>query len=111
VARGNETVLKRVLSIDNHFYITVVTKFEILIGIPKLKEMDFLDSFEKLPFDDRSAEVAAEVYRKVKDAGRMISLRDLFIGSICLAYKLPLVTLDRDFETLKKLGLNLILIE
>jgi predicted nucleic acid-binding protein len=41
VARGNEDVLKRVHSIDNHFYITVVTEFEILIGIPKLKEMDF----------------------------------------------------------------------
>ncbi|MBO8182316.1 MAG: type II toxin-antitoxin system VapC family toxin [Archaeoglobus sp.] len=111
VARGNESVLKRVLSVDNHFYITAVTKFEILIGAPKLKEMDLLDSFEKLPFDDKSAEVAAEIYKKGKDVGRMMSLRDLFIGSICIAHKLPLVTLDKDFEPLKKLGLNLVLIE
>jgi predicted nucleic acid-binding protein len=110
VARGNKDVLKRVHSIDNHFYITVVTEFEILIGIPKLKEMDFLDSFEKLPID-RSAEAAAEVYRKVRDGGRMISPRDFLIGSICLAHKLPLATLDKDFKTLRKHGLKLILIE
>ncbi len=39
-----------------------------------------------------------------------MGVRDLFIGSICIAHKLPLVTLDRDFEVLRKFGLELILV-
>ena len=66
-------------------------------------------------FDEKSAEVAANVYRKIKKEGDIMGIRDLkfskfFIGSICIAYRLPLVTLDRDFEVLRKFGLKLVLV-
>ncbi|RLI75882.1 type II toxin-antitoxin system VapC family toxin [Archaeoglobales archaeon] len=110
VARGNESVLKKVLSVDTHFYITTITSFEILVGAPKLKEMGLLNSLERLPFDGRSAEVAADIYKKIKKNGKMMGIRDLFIGSICIAHKLLLATMDRDFELLKKFGLDLVLV-
>lgn len=59
--------------------------------------------------------MAANVYRKIKKEGEMMGIRDLkfskfFIGSICIAYRLPLVTLDRDSEVLRKFGLKLVLV-
>lgn len=34
----------------------------------------------------------------------------VFIDSICIAHKLLLATMDRDFELLKKFGLELVLV-
>jgi hypothetical protein len=96
--------------VDTYFYITTITSFEILVGVPKLREMDLLNSFERLPFDDRAAEVAANIYGKIKKDGKMVGIRDLFIGSICIAHKLPLATMDRDFERLRRFGLELVLV-
>ncbi len=110
IARGNESIFKKVLSVDTYFYITTITSFEILVGVPKLREMDLLNSFERLPLDDRAAEVAANIYGKIKKDGKMTGIRDLFIGSICIAHKLPLVTMDRDFERLRRFGLELVLV-
>ncbi|WP_232194582.1 hypothetical protein [Thermococcus sp. PK] len=35
IARGNREILEKALDLDNTFYITSITKFEILIGFPK----------------------------------------------------------------------------
>ncbi|AEH25539.1 type II toxin-antitoxin system VapC family toxin [Pyrococcus yayanosii] len=106
VARGNETVLRDVLSIDSTFYITSVTKFEILIGIPRKKELLWFNILEELPFEGRAAEIAAYLHKKLKEMGNMLSLRDLFIAAICLVNDIPLVTLDEDFKILRDFGLE-----
>jgi len=59
LARGNERVRQRVLESDKEFYITTITKFELLVGLPKKDELMWLDFLERLPFDDKASEVAA----------------------------------------------------
>jgi len=59
VARGNKELLDRVLSIDSYFLITSITRFEIMVGAPKLVELNLIGSLDCLPFDERSADVSA----------------------------------------------------
>jgi tRNA(fMet)-specific endonuclease VapC len=109
IARNKE-VLDRVLELDNTFYITSITRFELLLGFPKRDELMWLDSLIELPFNRRSAEIAAYLYTKLKKAGKPMGLRDLFIGSIALAHELSLITMDRDFNVLKEFGLEVMII-
>ncbi|AFN04012.1 hypothetical protein PFC_05335 [Pyrococcus furiosus COM1] len=106
IARGNRRILEKVLSTDSTFYITSITKFEIFLGFPKKEELIWLNSLEELPFDGKSAEIAAYLYKKLREKGIMLGIRDLFIGSIALVNDLPLITLDKDFLHLKEFGLE-----
>ncbi len=110
IARGNRRVLDSVLSADRYFYITSITRFEILVGAPKLAELDLMNALECLNFDSTSADLSAEIYRELRRRGREMSLRDLFIGAICIRNNQKLVTADSDFEILKDFGLELHLV-
>ncbi|ADC65712.1 PilT protein domain protein [Ferroglobus placidus DSM 10642] len=111
IARGNRKALNAVLSEDNYFYITSITWFEIKVGAPKLAELNLVDSLECLSFDRKSADVAAEIYIKLKKDGKMVSLKDLFIGAICISNKEKLITMDSDFEILRDFGLEVVFIK
>ncbi|WP_297487570.1 hypothetical protein [Thermococcus sp.] len=54
--------------------------------------------------------MAAYLHKKLRERGTPMGLRDLFIGAVCLANGLPLITLDGDFEVLKEFGLSVKLI-
>ncbi|WP_048148584.1 type II toxin-antitoxin system VapC family toxin [Palaeococcus ferrophilus] len=105
VAR-NEELLDKVLKLDNTFYLTSITRFELLVGLPRKEELIWLDSLIELPFDRKSAEVAAYLHKKLREKGNPMGLRDLFIGAVSLANELPLITLDGDFELLREFGLD-----
>ncbi len=111
IARGNREVLNAVLAEDNYFYITSITWFEIKVGAPKLAELNLMSSLECLNFDRKSADLAAELYRKLKKDGRIISLKDLYIGAICLSNKEKLITMDSDFEVLRDFSLEVTFIK
>ncbi|NJE76703.1 type II toxin-antitoxin system VapC family toxin [Thermococcus sp. ES12] len=104
IARGNGEVLDRVTSLDSTFYITSITKFEILLGMPRKDELIWLKALIELPFDGKCAEMAAYLHKKLKEKGTPMSLRDLFIASTAIVNGLPIITLDSDFEVLKELG-------
>ncbi|WP_290899271.1 type II toxin-antitoxin system VapC family toxin [Ferroglobus sp.] len=70
-----------------------------------------MSSLECLSFDRKSADLAAELYRMLKKDGRMISLKDLYIGAICLSNKEKLITMDSDFEVLRDFGLEVSIIK
>ncbi|AFL95213.1 hypothetical protein containing PIN domain 18 [Thermococcus cleftensis] len=104
IVRGNGEVLNRVTSLDSTFYITSITKFEILLGMPRKDELIWLEALIELPFDGKCAEMAAYLHRKLEEKGTPMSLRDLFIASTAIVNGLPIITLDSDFEVLKELG-------
>ncbi|ASJ08214.1 twitching motility protein PilT [Thermococcus siculi] len=106
----NEELLDAVLKLDNTFYVTSITRFELLVGLPRKEELIWLDSLIELPFDRKSAEVAAYLHKKLREKGKPMALRDLFIGAVSLANDLPLITLDGDFEALRDFGLRVELI-
>lgn len=110
IARGNKDVLNAVLEFDKTFYVTSITRFELLVGLPKRDELIWLDSLLELPFEKKSAEMAAYLHKKLREKGTPMGLGDLFIGAVCLANDLPLITLDGNFEVLKEFGLSVKLI-
>ncbi len=103
IARGNREVFEKVTALDNTFYITAITKFEILVGTPRKDELIWLDALIELPFDGKCAEMASYLHKKLMKQGTPMSYRDLFIASIAIVNGLPIITLDSDFEALKDL--------
>lgn len=47
-----------------------------------------------LPFDQTAAQIAAKIDARLHKQGARIPLKDVFIASICLANRLPLLTKD-----------------
>ncbi|WP_297070294.1 type II toxin-antitoxin system VapC family toxin [Thermococcus sp.] len=110
IARDNKDVLNSVLKLDKTFYVTSITRFELLVGLPRKDELIWLESLIELSFDKKSAEVAAYLHKKLREKGTPMGLRDLFVGAVCLANDLPLITLDSDFKALEDSGLTVKLI-
>ena len=110
IARDNEEVFEKVTTLDNTFYITSITKFEILVGMPKKDELVWLETLIELPFDGKCAEMAAYLHKKLLKKGTPMPFRDLLIASVAIANGLPIITLDSDFEVLKKLGFEVYII-
>ncbi len=111
IARGNDEVFEKITALDNTFYITSITKFEILLGMPKKDELIWLETLIELPFDGKCAEVAAYLHKKLQGKGSPMSFRDLFIASIAIVNGLPVITLDSDFEVLKEMGLDVMILK
>ena len=110
IAGDNEEVFEKVTALDNTFYITSITKFEILAGMPRKDGLIWLETLIELPFDGKCAEMAAYLHRKLKEKGSPMSVGDLFIASIAIVNGLPIITLDSDFEVLKELGFEVYII-
>jgi len=91
------------------FAVSIVTKFEILIGSNQ-KQEEFWEVFFQntlvLPFDDKSNEEAVNIFKELKRAGNLIDIPDLFIGATAKAYNLKLATLnEKDFVRIDGLEL------
>jgi len=98
---------------ESDFFITAVTRAEILLGIAVLpsgrrkeslassaNEM-FLQDFPGrcLPFDERAADCYAMVVAERVRAGRPVSTEDAQIAAIAITNGLPLVTRNaKDFD-------------
>lgn len=106
IARGNNKVLEKVLSLDKNFYVTSITIFEIFVGRPSKEELLWINSLPVLPFNSESARTAAYIFKKLKEKRRSIKFKDLFIGGVALTNGYRLITLDKDFEILRDFGLD-----
>lgn len=102
------------------FYVSAVTRAEILLGIallPAGKRRDTLadaagEMFSQdfagrcLPFDDRCAAMYAHVVSERRRAGLAISTEDAMIASIALVHGYPLATRNgKDFQGIDGLEL------
>ncbi len=110
IARGNNKVLEKVLSLDKNFYVTSITIFEIFVGRPYKEELLWISSLPVLPFNSESAKMAAYIFKKLKEKRRSIGLKDLFIGAIALVNGYRLITLNKDYEVLQDFGLDVIVL-
>ena len=106
---------------ETAFFITAITRAEILLGIdllPAGRRRDALAEaagrmFEQdfggrcLPFDEHAAGIYARVVAERTRAGQPISTEDGEIAAISLLHGLPLVTRNvKDFDNIA--GLNLV---
>jgi predicted nucleic acid-binding protein len=84
--------------------ITVITGYELIKGYRTKKEETALDMLlsrvRTYHTDDRSMRVAGELYRELKDKGKLINEADVLIAGIVLANDEILITDDKDFSAL-----------
>ncbi|MEK6922143.1 MAG: type II toxin-antitoxin system VapC family toxin [Nanoarchaeota archaeon] len=97
-------------ALDADFYITTVNTFEVWYGRKKTEPVfEALEWLHSLEMDDKAARLAGDILRKLKDDGRMIDIRDMFIGAICINNDIELLTYNKKhFERLKEFGLVLV---
>ena len=85
------------------FSITFITEYELLkyrgAAVKKVLN-ELLTKFIIYHSDDKSAVIAAEIYKNLEDAGELINENDILIAGICLSRNDVLLTKDRDFENI-----------
>ena len=75
-----------------------VVHFEVLSGADATQRVfwkEFLHSAIRLSFNERTAEIAADIFRMLRQKNINIESSDLFIAATALAHNLPLATLNR----------------
>lgn len=76
-------------------------------AIDKIRDLDnLLKGVDVLPFDEKAARKAAEIYHNLRLNNKMIAFRDIFIAAICIVNNLELATLNKKhFERIDGLSL------
>jgi len=110
--KGNKKVKEVILNSED-FYVSSLTVYEILLG--KIKEseiLDFLSAFKIINPTKKDAIIGSQIYKKLKDKGKLIGSFDILISAQAINRRLTLVTKDSDFlkvkEEFDKLNLYLI---
>jgi len=89
--------------------LSVVVLFEILAGANSDQQFfweEFLRGTVRLPFDERVAEIAADIFRKQRQKNIHAQSCDIFIAATAMANGLPVATLNRKhFEQIDGLKL------
>ncbi len=67
IAEDSKDVLNAVLGFDKTFYVTSIARFELLVRLPRKDGLVWLESLIELPFDKKSAEIAAYLHRKLRE--------------------------------------------
>ncbi|NOZ58456.1 MAG: type II toxin-antitoxin system VapC family toxin [Euryarchaeota archaeon] len=107
--RGDKETKERLEEIEYDFSTTTINAFEILFGRKSDEVYDLLGCFSRIyDFDYESAKVASDIMRDLKKRGKLLDMRDVFVASICITRKLPLLTYNtKHFIRLKDYGLEL----
>ena len=103
------TRLARLIRDGLRMALSVVVLFEILAGADA-DQRDFWKGFlrgaVRLPFDERIAEIAADLFRQLRQKSVNVGSCDVFIAATAIANGLPVATLNRKhFESIEGLKL------
>lgn len=108
--KGDKKVLQKINDLDGIFYTTSINVFEIWMG-KKKKEVisQLLSTLKILNFTKESGLISADIKNKLKDTGKDLDIRDIFIASICISENIEFISNNqRHFQRLKKFGLKLL---
>ena len=88
-------------------HISTVVLFELRVGLNASNQACLLALLRKitcLPFDTRTAEIAADISQALRKGRIQVESSDLFIAATAIAHGLPLATLNRKhFECIEEL--------
>lgn len=98
---------------DVDVYVTAITSFELYYGAfysksieESVKEVEiFLKNMRNIPpFTEKTSKIAGEIMAELRADQKLIEIRDLFIGAICIENDIPLLTRNiSHFERIKGL--------
>lgn len=95
--------------------ISVMSHYEVLIGIQNKKAREsaetFFQRFPLLTVTKQDSDKAIRLYEFLKSEGKMINMVDILIAAQCDNGGMDILTRDRDFRNLQKIGLKIILID
>jgi len=92
------TRLYRLIQDGRRMVLSVIVLFEIWAGADASQRdfwRDFFRGAVRLPFDERVAEIAADIFRTLRRKNIRLESCDVFIAATAIADGLPLVTLNR----------------
>jgi hypothetical protein len=110
--KGNKKVEEVILN-SEEFYVSYLTVYEVLLGkVKESKVFDFLSAFKIINLTKKDVVIGSQIYKKLKDKGKLIGNFDILISAQAINRRLTLVTKDSDFLKVKEEfnKLNLILI-
>jgi predicted nucleic acid-binding protein len=100
--KGNKKVKEVILNSED-FYVSSLTVYEILLGKVKESEIfDFLSAFKIINPTKKDAIIGSQIYKKLKDKGKLIGSFDILISAQAINRRLTLVTKDSDFLKVKE---------
>ena len=111
---NNTELSKRALRLCNgeNALTTSICQHEVLAGARKEREIfifsNLFNGFEILEHNAKSAFFSSEIYRDLKNKGKMIGDMDILIAGICRANNATLITLDKDFEKIDGLDVKVV---
>ena len=95
--------VKEVILNSDEFYVSFLTVYEILLGKVKESEiLDFLSAFKIINPTKKDAIIGSQIYKKLKDRGKLIGSFDILISAQAINRRLTLVTKDSDFLRVKE---------
>ena len=89
-------------------FISVITLYEFIRGKvdPPRAKVLLEDLCRIVPLDNEVLEEASSIWRKLREAGRLVDDRDLLIGTTAIVKDLPLWTKnEKHFSRLREFGL------
>lgn len=100
--------------LPDEVYVSVITLGELQAGVltapdtatrsQRMATVNALAKVQALPVDAACASHWASLRVQLHEAGRRMGVNDLWIASVALANRLPVVTQDADFDVLGELG-------
>lgn len=96
-AKKEKTFLYKLSGNYRRFAVSIITKFEILIGSNESQQEfwdDFFERVEVVNYTDQANQKAIEIHKKLKNTGQMIGFADLLIGATALAKGMKIATLN-----------------
>lgn len=88
-------------------FISTISLFELFLRTTNIEPVEkFIKDLEILDFDSTSARKASELKNVLKNQGKEIEIRDLFIAATAIVNSCALATLNvKDFKNIKDLKL------
>jgi len=114
--KETENLINRLLLKFDEITITIITVYELLIGVEYSDGRghndveEIIDMITILPFDIKASREAAKITAELKKSGQQIGIADELIAAICKTYDICLLTKNighfQRVRDLKVIGLN-----
>lgn len=114
--KETENLINRLLLKFDEITITIITVYELLIGVEysdgrgRNDVEEIIDTITILPFDVKASREAAKISAELKKSGQQIGIADELIAAICKAYSTCLLTKNvshfKRVKNLNVIGLN-----
>jgi predicted nucleic acid-binding protein len=101
--------------LPDRLFVSVITIGELRAGVLAAADVDTRDrrlatltealAFDPLPVDEHVAEAWARLRITLRDLGRRMPVNDSWIAATAIAWQMPIVTQDQDFQPIQRLGI------